>query len=132
MIKIDSAFPLYVVEDLDIQKSFYANAFGFDAVFFDPQFYLHLVNSTNGIELGFMLANLSCQPEFLRPTAKANGMVVTFEVIDAQAAYQQAIDDQLDIIYELTVETWNQTHFMVQDPAGLVIDLVQDSNQPDL
>ena len=38
MIKINSAFPLYVTKNVEEQKAFYSRAFGFEAVFFDPQF----------------------------------------------------------------------------------------------
>ena len=38
MIKINSAFPLYVTEDLEAQRLFYTDAFGFEAVFFDSGF----------------------------------------------------------------------------------------------
>lgn len=129
MIKINSAFPLYVTKNLAAQKNFYMKTFGFEAVFFDPGFYLHLVNPSNGVELGFMLANLPDQPDFLHRTANTNGMVISFEVANAAAAFEQANKDQLDIILELKVETWKQTHFMVRDPAGLVIDIVEDSNE---
>lgn len=131
MIKINSAFPLYVVHDLAAQKAFYAEAFGFEAVFFDPEFYVHLVNPANGIEIGFMLKGLATQPPFLQPTAKVDGMVISFEVDKAEAAYEQARKDGLDIIFELKEEHWNQVHFMVRDPAGLVIDIVEDGNQPE-
>ncbi len=131
MIKINSAFPLYVTKDVEAQKAFYSETFGFEAVFFDPEFYVHLVNPANGIEIGFMLANLETQPGFLHPTAQADGMVISFEVDNAAAAYDQAKKDGLDIVFELKEEPWKQTHFMVRDPAGLVIDIVEDANQPD-
>lgn len=129
MIKINSAFPLYVVEDIEAQKLFYCETFGFEAVFFDPGFYVHLVNPENGIEIGFMLANLHNQPGFLHTPSQVEGMVISFEVDSAAAAYQQAAVDELDIVFELKEETWKQTHFMIRDPAGLVIDIVEDSNQ---
>jgi len=78
-----------------------------------------------------MKANLSNQPEFLHPVAKADGMVISFEVDNAATAYDQAKKAGLDIVYELKEETWKQTHFMVRDPAGLVIDIVEDDNKPD-
>jgi len=129
MIQINSAFPLYVANNIEAQKEFYIKAFGFEAVFFDPEFYVHLVNPSNGVELGFMLTNLSNQPDFLHSCAQANGMVIAFEVTNAEQAYDQAKNDGLDIVFELKKESWNQTHFMIRDPAGLVIDIVEDSNR---
>jgi len=129
MIKTNSAFPLFVVVDIEAQKAFYSESFGFEAVFFDPDFYVHLVNPTNGVEIGFMLDNLDTQPAFLHKAASTEGMVISFEVDNAKEAYAQARELGLDIVYELKVEAWKQTHFMVRDPAGLVIDVVEDSNQ---
>jgi len=131
MIKINSAFPLFVTKDIDAQKAFYTKVFGFESVFFDPEFYVHLVNPTNGIEIGFMLEGLPSQPNFLHTPAISEGLVVSFEVDNAQQAYEQAIKDGLDISFELKEEPWKQKHFMVRDPAGIVIDIVEDSNQPE-
>ena len=89
MIKINSAFPLYVVKNLEAQKAFYADAFGFEAVFYDPDFYVHLINPANGIEIGFMLEGLATQPAMLRTTARVEGMVISFEVDKADAAFQR-------------------------------------------
>ena len=121
MIQFNSAFPLYVIEDLESQKAFYCEKFGFKAVFFDPEFYLHLINPTNGVELGFMLPGLSMQPAFLHKIAQADGMVITFEVDSAAAAFEQVKEENLDIVFELKEEAWKQIHFMIRDPAGLVI-----------
>ncbi len=130
MIKINSAFPLYVTDKLEAQKAFYSEMFGFEPVFYDIEFYLHLINPSNGVELGFMLPNLeSMQPSFLHTAAQADGMVITFEVDSASEAYEQAKKLNLQIVFELKAEPWNQIHFMVRDPAGFVIDIVEDSNQ---
>lgn len=128
MIKINTAFPLLVTENIAAQKRFYVEKFGFEAVFYDPEFYVHLVNPACGVELGFMCVNLQTQPDFLQCTARAEGMVISFEVDNASDAYAQAKVDRLDIVYPLKEEPWKQTHFMVRDPAGLVIDVVEDSN----
>jgi len=131
MIQFKSAFPLYVTQDLEAQKTFYSDKFGFESVFFDAEFYLHLIHPTNGVELGFMLPNLSMQPAFLHSTARSDGMVISFEVANAAVAYEQAKLDELDIVFDLKEEPWKQIHFMARDPAGLIIDIVEDSNQAD-
>lgn len=128
MLTFKSAFPLYVVNNLDAQKEFYVNKFGFEAVYFDAEFYVHLINPANGVELGFMLPGLSAQPEFLHQKANPNGMVITFEVENAAIAYEQAQKEKFDIAFELKEEPWKQVHFMVRDPAGIVIDIVEDAN----
>lgn len=128
MIQFKAMFPLYVCEDLEAQQAFYTENFSFQVVFFEPDFYLHLVNTNNGAQVGFMLPNLPAQPPFLHTRAVADGMVLTFEVANAKEAYAEAKKQELDIHFELKEEPWQQTHFMVRDPAGLILDIVEDRN----
>ncbi|MEM9008421.1 MAG: VOC family protein [Cyanobacteria bacterium P01_F01_bin.86] len=128
MIQLKAMSPLYVCEDLEAQQTFYTENFGFKVAFFEPGFYLHLVNINNGAQLGFMLPNLATQPPFLHTTATTDGMVLSFEVTDAKEAYAKAQQQELDIHFELKEEPWQQTHFMVRDPAGLILDIVEDRN----
>ena len=44
----DPVSPLYVTDELDAQKRFYEASFGFEAVFFDAGFYLHLHHRGSG------------------------------------------------------------------------------------
>lgn len=125
MIEIDAMFPVMVTPDLEAVKQFYESVFGFNAVFFDPEFYLHLVSPSSGAQLGFLLPGHETQPDFLQPVMSADGYVISLEVKDAARAYATAKDLELDIVMDLKEETWGQLHFMLQDPAGFRIDVVQ-------
>ncbi|MEM6451778.1 MAG: VOC family protein [Cyanobacteria bacterium P01_D01_bin.105] len=129
MIQFKAMYPLYVCEDLEAQSSFYTENFGFQAMFFDPNFYLHLIDVNKGVQVGFMLPDLAAQPQFLRAKAVTDGIVLSFEVANAKEAYAQAQKQGLDIHFKLREESWQQTHFMVRDPAGLILDIVEDRNQ---
>lgn len=128
MIQFKAMYPLYVCEDLEAQRSFYTENFGFQVAFFDPNFYLHLIDVNKGAQVGFMLPNLAAQPQFLRAKAVTDGIVLSFEVANAKDAYAEAQKLGLDIHFELKEESWQQTHFMVRDPAGLILDIVEDRN----
>ena len=93
--------------------------------FFDPKFYLHLVSPDNGVQLGFMLPNLESQPTLLHPKMVTEGYVISLEVADAQKAYEQVKDLKLDIVFPLKEEVWGQRHFIIQDPAGFYLDIVE-------
>ena len=125
MIEPVVLFPLYVTEHLDAQKAFYESAFGFSAVFFDADFYLHLRHAGSGAELGFLRPDHPSQPSFLHARASTDGAVVTVEVADARAARDEAAAMALGIAHEYVKEPWGQRHFMVRDPAGLVVDVVE-------
>jgi predicted enzyme related to lactoylglutathione lyase len=125
MIEIQAMFPVMVTADIAAVKQFYEVVFGFSTVFYDPAFYLHLVSPSTGAQLGFLLPNHASQPGFLHPVMTTNGYVISLEVKDAAVAYTQAQKMNLTIAMELKQETWGQIHFMLQDPAGFRVDVVQ-------
>jgi uncharacterized glyoxalase superfamily protein PhnB len=125
MIEIDAMFPVMVSAELAAVKQFYETVFGFNAVFYDPGFYLHLVSPNSGVQLGFMMPEHASQPGFLHPLMKAEGYVISFEVKDAARAYAEAQRLNLNIVLQLKEEVWGQIHFILRDPAGLHVDVVQ-------
>lgn len=128
MIELSGMFPVLVAENLAELQAFYTRHFGFQSVFFDADFYLHLLHPGNGTQLGFLLPNHPSQPDFLHPLASLNGMVISFEVQDIQSALNQANTMALDIAMPFKVEPWGQSHFMVRDPAGFILDIVQQAD----
>lgn len=125
MIAIDAMFPVMVASDLAALKQFYESVFGFNAVFYDSNFYLHLVSPNSGVQLGFLMPEHASQPDFLHPKMVTDGYVISLEVKDATSAYAQAQKLNLTFAMELKEEVWGQIHFMLQDPAGFRIDVVQ-------
>ena len=125
MIEISAMFPVMVSENLSELRDFYSTHFGFEAVFFDADFYLHLLHPGSGVQLGFLVPEHASQPAFLQSLAPRDGHVITFEVADAQQAYASAQQAALDIAMPYKEEAWGQHHFMVRDPQGFVIDVVQ-------
>lgn len=131
MIEIESMFPVMVVSDLEALSQFYQTVFGFVVVFFDADFYLHLVSPSTGAQLGFLVPEHSSQPEFLHALMSTDGYVISLEVKDAAAAFAQARELDLHMTMELKEEVWGQIHFMLQDPAGIKIDVVQQLASPE-
>ena len=125
MITIDAFFPVMTTAELDAVNHYYQQTFGFQAAFYEKDFYLHLIHPDNGIQLGFLMPNHETQPDFLHPKMVSEGYIISFEVADVQQAYQQAQDENLKIVMNLKDEAWGQRHFMVQDPAGFHIDVVE-------
>lgn len=129
MINPTAMFPVLVANDLAKLREFYESNFGFTTEFYDEAFYLHLLQPVSKIQLGFMVPNHPSQPKFLHPTASSMGMVVSFEVDDAKAAYEIAQQSGLDISFEHKVEEFGVAHFMIRDPAGFVVDIVEHLDQ---
>ncbi|CZF80866.1 Glyoxalase-like domain protein [Grimontia celer] len=125
MIEINAMFPVMVTSELEAVKRFYETVFGFNAVFYDDTFYLHLVSPSSGVQLGFLMPEHASQPAFLHPIMHPEGYVVSLEVQDAAKAYTAAKELDLPIAMALKEEIWGQIHFMVEDPAGIRLDIVQ-------
>lgn len=125
MIEVDAMFPVMVTSDLKEVKLFYETVFGFSAVFYDSNFYLHLISPNNNIQLGFLLPNLASQPEFLHSIMSPKGYIISLEVEDATLAYAEAKKMGLNLIMDLKQEEWGQAHFIIEDPAGFSVGIVQ-------
>lgn len=128
MIEFNKLFPLYVTDNLETLKAFYTSIFGFEAIFFDPDFYLHLQHSGNGTQIGFLVPAHASQPEFLHAKAPFEGQVISFDVNDAKAALAAAQQFGLEIFFPFTEEPWGQNHFMLRDPSGFILDIVENTN----
>ncbi|HAS62609.1 MAG TPA: glyoxalase [Vibrio sp.] len=125
MIEFSAMFPVMVTENLGQVKSFYETIFGFKSVYYQEGFYLHLVSIESGVQLGFLVPNHPSQPEFLHRLMDPGGYVMSLEVTDAAKAYEQAKEFNMLISMSLKEEVWGQIHFMVEDPSGINIDIVQ-------
>ena len=125
MITPTALFPVVVVPRLEAARTFYVEQFGFETVFDDPSFYTHLLHPASGIQLGLMVEDHPSQPPFLRRSPGHEGWVISLEVDDAEAAYETARARSLDIALDYRVEDFGVNHFMVRDPGGNVVDVVE-------
>jgi len=125
MINPIAMFPVLVAENLLKLKEFYETEFGFRTDFFQEDFYLHLQQPDSGIQLAFMVPDHPSQPDFLQSSAACTGMVISLEVAEAKLAFDEATKAGLDIFFKLKTEEFGVTHFMVRDPAGFAIDIVE-------
>ena len=118
-----SSFPVFIVKNLDVAKSFYTQNLGFEVVF-SGDWYIHLI-SKSGVQVGFMLPDQPTQPVMFQKPHSGSGVIFSLEVEDADAAYAYAKSKSLDIALELRSEDWGQRHFCIQDPNGVYLDIVQ-------
>ena len=123
MIKLNSSFPVFIVENITAAKAYYPENFGFNIVF-ENEWYLHLVSDT-GIQIGFMIPNQPSQPKIFHPSYGGSGVIFSVEVNDADSAYNKAKENNLDIVLEIRSEDWGQRHFSIKDPNGIYLDIVQ-------
>lgn len=122
MIQPKSSFPVFIVPTPTEAVGFYQNL-GFSEVF-NSGWYVHMATES-GVQIGFLEPNHPSQPEFLHPPTKGVGSLFSLEVDDATSAYEEALNLGLEIVLELKAEEWGQRHFMLRDPHGLILDIVQ-------
>ncbi len=123
MIEPKSSFPVFVVKDLDAAKSFYTDGFGFNIVF-SGGWYIHLI-SQSGVQVGFLLPDQPTQPPMFHQPCSGEGVIFTLEVEDVEAAYAEAKFKSLSIVLGLRSEDWGQRHFCIEDPNGILLDIIQ-------
>ena len=123
MIEPKSSFPVFIVKNLDVAKSFYTENLGFDVVF-SGDWYTHLI-SQSGVQIGFMLPDQPTQPPIFHQAYPGEGVIFSLEVDDADSAFAVAKSKSLNIVLELRSEDWGQRHFCIQDPNGVYLDIVQ-------
>ena len=128
-IEPTASFPVFITEKLQLSKDYFMENFGFNAVFAND-WYVHLV-TPNGIQLGFLMPEHSSQPEFFHQAFNGNGAIFSLEVEDADEAYLTAQARGLNILLPLKEEEWGQKHFVVKDPSGVKIDVVQSTEPGD-
>jgi uncharacterized glyoxalase superfamily protein PhnB len=58
-------------------------------------------------------------------------MILTIEVADVEAAYAALTATGAPIVHPLTDEPWGQRRFMTKDPAGVLVDVVEQREPAD-
>ena len=118
-----SLFPDICSERVNASRDFYRDLFGFE-VAFQNEWYVQLrLPGEPVVQLAFVeRAHHSVPLPWQRP---AQGVLVTLELDDVDACHARARELGLPIVYPLRDEVWGQRHFMVEDPNGLLVDVVK-------
>lgn len=120
---INKLHPLTITDKIRETADFYKDLFDFEEVF-TSDWYLQLAHK-GGAEIAIMLPNLQNQPEFLRSSHTGRGIVFTFETEDATKVYEELKAKNATFTLGLKDEEWGQRHFILQDPSGVFVDVVQ-------
>jgi len=74
--------------------------------------------------LGLMTAEHPSKPPGPE-TFDGKGMIMTFQVENAAAEHKRLQAAGAPIVYGPAEEPWGQRRFMVQDPSGILVDVVE-------
>ncbi len=116
-----------ITEKVQESKAFYTSLFGRKIIYEGENGWFVLL-ALGEAELGFMLPKQDSQhPLFQRPF-QGQGMWITIDVEDVAVIYQRFQQQGIPIMLELTDEVWGDRHFVIQDPNGIGVDVVQRIN----
>lgn len=120
---ITKLHPLTITNNIRETADFYKEYFGFKEAF-TSEWYIQLAHK-GGAEIAVMLPNLPSQPKFLHTPYNGKGVVFTFETEDATKVYEELKAKDMAFTLELKDEEWGQRHFILEDPSGVYVDVVQ-------
>jgi catechol 2,3-dioxygenase-like lactoylglutathione lyase family enzyme len=118
-----SIYGLFIVDDVDAARRFYVEHFGMTAVF-TATWYVQLHGPQPSIQLAFIEPGHATVPAPFRDR-RATGALVSIEVDDAHTAEQRVRAAGVSVVHPLTDELWGQRHFMIVDPNGLLVDVIE-------
>lgn len=115
------------VDNVSTSSNFLIQHFGFKEKIAAEGF-ASLTHETSGINVIYMQKGIQVLPEFLRNITVA-GTILAFVTTDLEAEEERLRLAGVPISLPLQTEAWGEKLFMVTDPNGVVIELVEWINQ---
>lgn len=124
-MKLSSFYPVICTTEVAATQAFYVDHFGFTVVF-DAGWYASLRRGGDPpYELGVVDATHPTVPDGYRRSAA--GLLLNFEVDDVDAEYRRLVDGAgLSPVLPLRNEEFGQRHFILADPAGVLVDVITE------
>lgn len=116
-----------VTENVQESKDFYVRLFGCDVTYEGDGGWFVLLQLGNS-ELGFMKPGLQSQSAIFRPAFQGQGIWIAIDVEDVDAEYRRILGLGVPIEAEMRDEPWGDRHFVIVDPNGIGIDIVQHNH----
>ena len=121
---LESCYPVICTDKLDASTDFFKNNFDFSLTF-ESDWYMSLRSNSNpNFELALLDSRHPSIPENYRN--RAQGVIINFEVADVDNEYQRLKANDIKMILDIRSEEWGQRHFIVEDPNGILIDVIQN------
>lgn len=115
------------VDNVKTSSDFLTKYFGFTEKISENGF-ASLVHEASGINVVYMQTGIEVLPEFLRNVPVA-GTIIAFVTTNLEAEEERLRLAGVPISMPLHTEEWGEKLFMVTDPNGVIIELVEWVNQ---
>lgn len=114
-----------VVTDKVVEsKEFYTRTFGCEVVYEGDDHWFVLLRLGES-ELGFMKPGMDFQARLFRPAFQGQGIWIAVDVENVDEEYQRLQSLGIPIEEELRDEPWGDRHFVIVDPNGIGLDIVE-------
>lgn len=113
-----------ITEKVEESRDFYVRLFGCEVLYEGEGDWFVLLQLGDS-ELGFMKPGLESQAKIFRPAFQGQGMWIAVDVEDAEAEYRRIQALGVPVEVALRDEPWGDRHFVVVDPNGIGVDVVQ-------
>ncbi|WP_371618939.1 VOC family protein [Streptomyces sp. NBC_00454] len=120
-MRITSTAICLTVEEVTASATFLTRHFGFEQTMAAEGF--ASLTHPDGPHVVFVRRGLEVLPEGLREQCAA-GVILAFTVADLPAEYERLRAEGVTIAMEPRVEPWGERVFLVADPNGVIIELV--------
>lgn len=121
-----SSYPVIMTDVVAKTASFYKEQFGYTLTY-ETDWYVSLQKAEG--DRFWELAVLRFDHETVPPPFrnKSQGVLINMEVSDAAEVYRRLVTEgPLDAIKPLTDESFGQRHFILLDPAGNMVDVIEN------
>ena len=124
-MKLSSFYPVICTDRVHDLRDFYCTYFEFEVIF-DAGWYVSLRRPGDpAFELGLLSQDHETIPDGYR--RGVSGLLLNFEVEDVDAEYERLVGQHgLTPIASLRSEEFGQRHFILEDPAGVLIDIITE------
>jgi uncharacterized glyoxalase superfamily protein PhnB len=122
---IAATYPIVVTDKLHECRDFYARWFELKVIF-EASWIVVLSSDGEAPTVAFMHPEHPSTPPDPAPF-KGDGTFLTLQVEDAAAEYERVREAGLSCALELKDEPWGQRRFAAVDPAGMWVDVVEQT-----
>lgn len=119
-------YPIITTPSLKECRDFYVKALG-ARVLFQQDWYVHV--SIDGWEIGFLKPNPPKRLPVFQQAALTRGLCVALEVPSVQEVHDALVSKGIEILGPLQTFPGGEKAFSVMDPAGVVLNIVERSNE---
>ena len=119
-----------ITKNVNKSKDFYVKHFGCEILYEGDDSWFVLLKLGDS-ELGFMKPDIESQAPIYRKAFQGEGIWIAVEVDDVDGEYQRIKSLGTPIEYDIRDEPWGDRHFVIKDPNGIGVDIVQHNQMPE-